>query len=65
MLDSGNLAKACCKTQVSLAKIKNASKINNIRRGCVTCYIMDDVQTTRRLASDKGKVEPENGRRKL
>ena len=32
---------------LSLAKIKNTSKINNIRRGCVTCYIMDDVQTTR------------------
>ena len=33
---------------LSLAKIKNTSKINNIRRGCVTCY-MDDVQRTRRF----------------
>ncbi len=33
---------------LSLAKIKNTSKISNIRRGCVTCY-MDDVQTTRRF----------------
>ena len=36
------------KQWLSLAKIKNTSKINNIRRGCVTCS-MDDVQRTRRF----------------
>jgi len=33
---------------LSLAKVKNTSKINNIRRGCISCY-MDDVQTTWRF----------------
>ena len=34
--------------KLSLAKIKGAFEINNIRRGCVTCY-MDDIQTSRRF----------------
>ena len=29
-------------SRLSLAKIKGAFEINNIRRGCVTCY-MDDI----------------------
>jgi hypothetical protein len=33
---------------VPLAKIKSAFKINNIQRGCVTCY-MDDIQTSQRF----------------
>ena len=41
------LYRYCRRRCLSLAKIKNTSRINNIRRGCVTCYIMDDVQTTR------------------
>jgi hypothetical protein len=33
---------------LSLAKTKSAFEINNIRKGCVTCY-MDDIQTSRRF----------------
>ena len=42
---------------LSLAKIKSEFRINDIRRGCVTCY-MDDIKTSRRF----GEGHPKPGR---
>ena len=41
--------------ELSLAKIKSAFKINDIRRGCVTCY-MDDIQTSRSFGEGQHTV---------
>ena len=46
----------------SLAKIKSAFEINNIRKGCVTCY-MDDIQTS--PAYIPSESEPLAGLRKV
>ena len=42
--------------QLSLAKIKSAFEISNIRRGCVTCY-MDDIQTSRRFGEGQASAK--------